>query len=138
MFKRWKAARKLSKFRNINPRQNIDESGNVIIDECHMVCFINDEYPPEHQMLALTDAASTWMFKYASTQESMKWNERRSNPVVLKVGSSYELERILKSGYLATNISTSYFAGEIVAICIGPVWNSRLEEYRLYEKITYE
>jgi len=138
MFKKWKAARKLARFRQDNPRQNVDVNGNIIIDECHMVCFVNDEYPAEHKMLGLVDATSTWMFRHASTQEAMRWMDRRSNPIIFGVGSTYEIERILKSGYLAPEVATSYFAGEIVAICIGPVWNSRLSEYRLYEKITYE
>lgn len=138
MFKRWKARKKLQNYRRDHPRQNIGPDGNVILDESHIVCFINDEYPEEHKMLALIDVASKWMFRYGSTQDAMRWDDRKSNPVILKVGSSFELERIIKSGYLNPQITTSYFAGELIAFCIGPVWNSRLDNYNLYEKITYE
>ena len=112
MFKKWKANRKLKKFRRDNPKQNIDDNGNVIIDESHLVCFVNEEYPEDHQMIALIDATSKWFYSYGSTQDTLRWANRRSDPIIYKAGDCYDLERIgQQCGIVSDKISTSFFCG---------------------------
>lgn len=140
MWKKWRAARKLKKFRKKNPRQNIDpNTGMIIVDESHVVCFVNDEYPLEHISLAVIDATSSWFYTHASARSAMRWWNRRSNPVVLKVPATFEMERLLENPIIPPHRTVSYFAGEPIAICIGPMWNSDLYEYNIpYEIIEYE
>jgi len=140
MLKKWRANSKLSKFRLNHPKRNVDRNGNVIIDECHLVCFINEEFPSEHQMLALIDVTSQWFYSYGSTQTTLKWGQRRANPIVCKSPDHYELKRIVEqSGAMFSDkISTSFFAGELIAVCVGPVWNSRLDSFERFDKIVYE
>jgi hypothetical protein len=90
-------------------------------------------------MLGVIDATSEWLYTHSSTQQAMRWHARKSNPVVFKVDSDYEMQRLLESPSVPALRTVSYFAGEPIAICIGPQWNSVLSEYNIpYEMIQYE
>ena len=139
MLKWWKTNRKLAKYRKNNPKKNIDAYGNIIIDECHMVCFVNDDFPTEHQMMGTIDATSKWFSSYGSTSTSIKWHNRKSNPIVFKVANQYELHRVAEQmSPHSDKVAVSYFAGELISLCIGPIWSSRIDAFDMFEHISYE
>ena len=139
MFKRWRAARKLKKFRETHPKQNVDANGNIVIDECHLVCFVNDEFPSEHQMMSVVDATSKWFYSYGSSRDVMRWADRRSNPIIYKAADHYELQRIVQQmAPYSENVAVSYFAGELMSLCVGPIWHSRLGDFDSFERVLYE
>lgn len=135
--KKNRAKSRLKMWRRQNPPQNLNEDGSVKIDESHVICFVNGEYPFEHQILGAVDAASQWFFIYGSSQQAREWSGRKSDPKIYDIPTAFELHRISQHPF-APNKTVSHFAGELIAVCIGPVWNSRLTEYnRMYKSIKY-
>ncbi len=131
--------RKLKKWKQRNPPNNVHpETGQPLIDESHVVVFVNEDYPLDYQQVSIIDAVSRWFFTWSSSREAAAWHERKSQPVIYRVSSTKKMHELLHNPYVSNQKTVSYIIDEPVAICIGPAWSSALTGYNdTYERIYY-
>jgi hypothetical protein len=114
------------------------ETGLPLIDVCHIVVFVNEDYPLDYQQVSIIDAVSSWFFTWSSARDTAAWNERKSEPIIYKVSSTKKMLEILHDNQYTPRKTVSYITSDPVAICIGPAWSSGLTGYNdSYERIYY-
>lgn len=136
MITKWK----LKKWKLSNPSVNINpETGDKLLEELHVVVFINGSFPKEDQMAALSGCVATWFYNWGSSSVSQQWETRKSTPTVFHINNTEDMENLRKSiNSEKSKKSIFTLAGEPVAICIGPVWTNQISGYNTnYRKLSY-
>lgn len=132
--------RKLKKWKKQNPPNNINpKTGEKLLDESHIVVFVNEDYLIDFQQVSIIDCVARWFFSWTSSPEAMQWNTRKSEPIVYKVSSTRKMHELINDGaFMPSKKTISYIAGDPVAICVGPTWSSELIGYNnSYERVYY-
>lgn len=123
-----------------NPPNNINpKTGERILDESHIVVFVNEDFLIDFQQVSIIDCVSRWFFSKGASVILSQWNNRKSEPIVYKVSSTVKMNELINDNvFTPTDKTVSYIAGDPVAICIGPTWSSELIGYNnSYERVYY-
>lgn len=131
---------KLKKWKLSNPSVNINPAtGEKLLEELHVVVFINGSFPKEDQMTAMAGCVATWFYNWGSSPISQQWETRKSSPTIFQIKNTEEMNNLRKTINMEKSKKTVFtLAGEPVAICIGPVWTNQIIGYNnTHRKLSY-
>ena len=132
----------------INYDSERDSAFNAYADIYSIVCFVNDDFPPEKQSVHVSEALAEFMFVVGHSQDSINWIERRKlvgrreNVIVYRLpadhmqslyGEHISMMRSGKKSSLRTiSIITHNGVAYPVAFCLGFLWGSQSSSYNQY------
>ena len=131
---------RLKKWLVKNPSKNINiKTGQVLLEELRVTVFVNKGFPRDYQLHGVADSCAQWFYHWGSLARSKGYEnaQRAGNPTIYVTYDTDEMKKLIEDASLE-NKAISYFAGEPLAICIGPMFEAeRMGFNAYYEQLPY-